>query len=249
MYYKELLRVRHALFILSIVLAVVVAIQLIVNLAHGKLVDTLTKAPTDPHTWSVFFAVSGIVATIVAGIFAATLGSENEGHLEQAWTKPASRVRYAMNLFATDLGGVLVAWVLTLVAHTFIHYLDGSLRFVVWDKVAWPSLAVFLFLPVAWYGLVVALTASLRGSSKTVAGLSWLAALILLGLSYAKLPGVWEMLVRTINLVNPLAYASYPFSNQTPALFAAWQADVAALIAIGVIGATVGLLEWRRMEA
>jgi hypothetical protein len=250
MYYKEFLRVRHALFILSIVLAALVVIQLIVNLAtEGVLVATVTKPPSDPHTWSVFFVASGIVATIIAGIFAAALGSENDGHLEQAWTKPASRVRYAMNLFAVDIAGVLAAWVLSFVAHVFIHYLDGTLRFVLVDKAAWPALALYLMLPIGWYGLVVALTASLRASSKTVAGLSSLAALILLGLSYARLPDLWATLLRLVNLANPLVYASYSLRGQSPAPFAAWQADAAALVAIGIIGASVGLLQWRRLEA
>jgi hypothetical protein len=246
MYYKEMLRVRYALFVLTPVMAGFVAIQLIYNLAHGAL-----RSNVDPagHPLSTFFAASGLVASIVAGIFAIALGNENDGHLEQAWTKPASRNFYALTLFAVDVGGILAAFVLSLVAHMYIHYLEGSLRLINVDANAWPSLALYLILPLAWYGLVVALTASLRTSSKMVAGLSWVGALVLVGLSYLKLPDIWASLVKTVNYLNPIAYAAYLDPAQAVSPFPIWQANAAALLGICILGVIAALVQWRKAEA
>jgi hypothetical protein len=117
------------------------------------------------------------------------------------------------------------------------------------DADTWPNLLRFLLLPMAWFGLVVGLTASLRASCRTVAGLSWVGGFILLGLGHAQLPAMWAALVKGLNYLNPIAYASYTVPTQPPYPFQAWEANLAGLIGIGIFGVIAALWQWRRLEA
>jgi hypothetical protein len=252
MYYREFLRARRSLLIFGVVLGCLVALQIISNISqNGGLVEVQSHhSGNDQIPLSVLFAVAGIAATIFGGILGSSLSSENSGHLELAWTKPASRDRYAMTVMAVDIVAIFGAFLLTLVVTALVIYLAGVGKYVHTDSEAWQNLARFLALPLAWFALIQALTASLRERGGMVSGLAWVGALVLLGLGAAQLPPFWSALIKFINYFNPIAYGAYNTgTEQAPYPFAGWVLDLVGLLALGILGIIIALTQWRRLEA
>jgi len=254
MYFREALRVRRCLFTYLIVLGVLIALQMTSNLAQYGGVFRITISPDVPHQLqiplSLLFAISGVATTIFAGILATCLSVENNGHLELAWTKPASRIRYALSMLGVDAAGMAVFWLMTLVAIDILLALTGHLSHVAVDGEAWHNLLRYLAVPLGWYGVNEALTASARQRGGMVAGLSWVGALILIALGIANLAHPWSDIVGFILYVNPLAYASYAVGMpQPPFPFHTWYLNFIGLIVLGILGVVAALTQWRRLEA
>lgn len=254
MYYREFLRARRNLLIFAAILGCLVVLQIVSNISqHGSIVQVNIHPGSsggDQMPLSLLFAIAGITATIFAGILGTSLSSENSGHLELAWTKPASRDRYALTVMTVDIAAVFAAFALALAIIALVIYLAGGWNYVVTDTQAWQNLARFIALPFAWFALMQALTASLRERGGLVAGLSWVGALVLLGLGAAQLTPLWSALIKFINFFNPIAYAYYGTgTDQPPYPFSGWELDLASLLAIGIIGIVVALTQWRRLEA
>ena len=63
-----------------------------------------------------YMAVADFFALIVATILAAPLAREIDGHLEVTFTKPISRLRYALGAVGADIAGILAASLMTVLA-------------------------------------------------------------------------------------------------------------------------------------
>ncbi|MDQ6780708.1 MAG: hypothetical protein M3Z37_06100 [Candidatus Eremiobacteraeota bacterium] len=246
MYYKEWLRVRRALTVLIIMAGVALVL-------HQISVLILRNEPSPGDTpLSLFFAVAGIVATLYAGWFGASLSAENSGHLEIAWTKPVSRNRYALLTMGVDLVGIFAAFVLGLAGMIAVIAQHGALSSVTVDPAAWANLVRFLLLPFAFFGLWQALTASLRCAGSSVVGYSTVATVILLGLGALGLPDVWGAIFHTLNYLNPMVYGTFTTSDGGGVInhpFAAWQLNLVGLAVIGSAGIAIALAQWRKLEA
>src|ERR1700736_4655998 len=100
MYYKEFLRVSRGLIVVAIIFGILIAVQVVSNVSQhstpAQIHVEVNGHQSAGHNipLSLLLVIGGVVASILAGIWGTSLACENEGHLEVAWTKPATRSRY-----------------------------------------------------------------------------------------------------------------------------------------------------------
>jgi hypothetical protein len=260
-YYTQLLRITSGLKWLAIVLAAILALIVSIAGANGAFSMHAHGTPDEGGApLPALFAIAGIAASIFASFFARTLSEENESHLPVAWTKPVSRVRYALTVIGVDTLGILTAFALTMLAIFSLFAIFGVTRFILVTPDSGVQFLRFLALPFAFYGLMTALTASFGKAGRGLIGWFWGASGMLVLLGSADFPHPWKEIFATINIINPMSYASYSFTSghSTTHIFAGMngvsiQAAVSIefmiLLLLAVAGLTAGVLLWRRVEA
>ena len=213
MYYKEFLRVRNAVIWCAatqgVVLGIIALISLLFIPHHGAVVllpsDTSTVNVPDNATVKVdthegptnFIGLLGASSLMIGGIMATIFGSllanENVGHLDLAWTKPHSRAAYAATAMLVDVAGIVACVLIGFV--TFVLIMVFVREPVTWDVSASTlnDFARFALFPLAWFGIIVALSARLRGGG-VVQGLIWPVTLVMLVLAQIPFPPVWHTL-------------------------------------------------------
>lgn len=281
MYYKEFLRIRHFFTVFAIVLTGIALLTVLlsghakVNVSddrpaataaayegssgvHGFSSSTQVQGPgivisDDAHTpfpFSAIFAIAGLVAAIFATGVGTVLACEN-AHLDLAWTRPASRVRYATYLVLVDVAGIVAIYAFTVLLSVAVIYGAGWQHHVVIDGRSVSVLEQYVLFPLAWYGVVFALTASVRGRTSAIAGFSWLGAVILVMLLNVSLPPALHALIVGLNYLNPLVYGSYSTGAEAARhiLQVSLPMSLVGLAGITALGVSAGLVQWRRLEA
>jgi hypothetical protein len=270
MYYKEFLRVRNALLWFTVTLALITGFILIIAVTskpdpEGGALNVVTPvqqtqhgaaaapAKADDIPWVVLLGGAGLIAAIMATVLGSSLAREND-HLEVAWTKPRSRTRYATALMVVDAAGIIIA---QLIAFAFIVtpilLLAKVSRIVGGPDDALNAIRFVLF-PLAWYGLIVALSASVRGRAGMVQGLIWPVALGLAALSAAPLPGIWHRIFAAINFINPMSYITYHDRGSDVQIVtgAGLPSVVLAVTVLALMVAAswfAAMFQWRRLQA
>ena len=225
--------------------------------ANGQ--GTVTTIDTDqPESFAIFAAFATFITLIVATVLAAPFARENDGHLEIAFTKPVGRTALALQSIGVDLLGLLGVWVMAvvflIVGHAIFqqprfHLVPGDVTLIV---LGWLAVA-------AWYGMLCAMTASLRRAFGIVLGLWWLCSLVIVFVAKAQ----WgaSLVAQTIHwvatvlaVVNPLYYMHFgpPVAvNGRPELSLAVspQYEIPALAILALIYLSLAVLQWRRVEA
>jgi hypothetical protein len=238
MFYREYLRVRNYFIGFAIAIALVTALSLL----------PVQHPAGSPFPYSDLFGMAGFVAALFGTVLGTCLAAENCGHLEFAWTRPVSRVSYAARLMAVDVSGIFAIFGLVVVA--------GLVHAAIWqhhmiaDATTGPALMVFMLDALAWFALIAALTASVRGRAGAIAGFSWVAAGLIAVLAEANLPWALQMLVKVLNYLNPLVYLI--FSGEPSAHGVAQlspQISTIALCTIIALSVAAALGQWRRLEA
>ncbi len=222
--YVEFLRVRRAL----IIYAILVAIAAIVTVASVSLASVHTVGanvsitidsngkpePFLPHFavshWRVplglLFGLAGYAAVTIATVFASSLNKENDG-ANFVFTKPISRERLALQHMAIDAAGILSAFVIACVAIFGSFAALGLLDHIARDAQALWIAALGLGIGFMWYGIMQAVTASYRGKGGTLVAWSWAGFVILAGVSGVTFLGsAVHALVGALNFFNPIAY-------------------------------------------
>jgi hypothetical protein len=299
MYFKEILRVRTALFWYTLVLVLLTAFVTIVAISsppdkvttdsHGNQIVTDssgakivtdksgdTKVVTDstgkeavrirlgahkPQTmheadnipWVALLGGAGFIAAILATVLGSSLATENE-HLEIAWTRPRSRTRYATALMTVDAIGILIGQLLAFAIVAGLIVSLAKVTKLVSGTDDWLNVVRFLLFPLAWYGFIVALSASMRGRASLVQGLIWPIALGLAALAAAPLPDIWHRVFAAINMISPMAYLTYNDHGQGAQIvtgaampnIALAVIVLALMIAVSWFAAT---FQWRRLQA
>lgn len=251
MYYKEYLRVRNAvLWYCGTVLVISLAIAVLMTVP--SVADA--NASPDRSPWALYFAVASFGGAIMATILCSALSKENDGHLEQAWTKPVSRATYASVTMAVDAAGIIVCQLVTF-ALILGHMIVVHHAALPWAPDTALQLLRFTIFPLAWYALLVALSAKLRGQAGIVQGLSWVVALGLIAMLAEPMPAALRFVVQAIDYLNPIIYTSYTdggahVSNgmELGASFGV-AGSAAALTAIAVGGWFAAVAQWRRLQA
>jgi hypothetical protein len=114
----------------------------------------------------------------------------------------------------------------------------------------------FTLFPLAWYAVIVALSARLRNRAGIVQGLIWPVALGLGAL--IALPAPWRQIFAAINFVNPILYTSYHAGSVSSGVVIDTGDDKFAISAgIGTLAFLVYIAvswfaatyQWRRLEA
>ena len=261
MYYTQFLRVTCGLKWLAIVQLGLMALIVLIAGANGAFSHQIHSTRHTDIPLPALFAIAAFFASGFAARYARTLSEENEAHLPVAWTKPVSRVRYALTTIGVDAIGILASFALTLGVIFLFLAIFGATPYVAVTPDTPMQLLRYLALPFAFYGLLTALTASFGKAGRGIIGWGLLFSFIMALFSNFDLPAPWKTIVTAINYVNPLSYSSYQHTsgNDTVNVMAgphgstfttlALTFDFAALTVLCVAGLVAGIYLWRRVEA
>ena len=250
MFYMEFLCVRKTLYWLAALLAAAVAIVSWALASHGLPSHALGVVPL-----AALMAGATFVSSIIAMIFGCALARQNDGHLPLVWTRPVSRERFAFSITLVHLAGIAAAFVLSLAAALSVFALFGALDAITLKgdaPVDASTVGRMLLFPLAWYGLVMAITASMRGGAGFMAFGAYIVGSVLVGLDASHLfSGISGIVINVIDHVNPLYYFSGHFddSGRNQSLVSNVDVAIAGLAAIAVAGYAAALAQWRRLEA
>lgn len=191
-----------------------------------------------------------LVATMLGG----ALAKENDGHLELAWTKPASREEVALLAMAIDAAAILVAEAFAIAVYLCCILLFGVPTF---DLTNHPGLAVLMTIvaPISWYAALTAWSSSLKTHLGMVIGIGWPAALLVPGLAHA-LHGArtpvgqdFYAIFHGLSYIDPIAYLSFGPRGVSNGLVPTMDWAIVALAALAAIYLISAVLQWRRVEA
>lgn len=202
-----------------------------------------------------------IIATIIGGV----LAKENRNHLEIAWTRPVSRDVMALGMFGVDAIALIISMALALLLEILGIALFELPRFDLAGSLG--TAAVVLLAVFAWYGLLTAASASLRGSGG-IKALAWVAGIFVPAISAAALVPILIFRIigdvaGALTLFDPLAYLHH---TQNPTVMGGGPemapgvigsnivtgpADERALLllVLTVIYVALAVYQWRRLEA
>ncbi|MDQ2679790.1 MAG: hypothetical protein M3Y21_02040 [Candidatus Eremiobacteraeota bacterium] len=202
----------------------------------------------------LLFGVALIGAMIIATTLAAPLTKENEGHLELAWTKPISRQAYALLVMGIDIAAILAAIVLGII-YQLIETALWRVPAISFTSNSSELVSFAILLPIAWYALLTTCAASFKRMLGVVIGMAWpvaVALMILAVISFGNAPvaTLLNAIFRTIDTINPLAYAmQFGVQQHLTLLPPSATASITALAVITVASIATAVLQWRRVEA
>lgn len=230
-------------------------------LPEGSLVK-IDEGSLVPEDLNYYFLFAALAAIIVATILGAPFARENEGHLEVALTKPASRVGIALQTIGADLGGIVIAWAMTVVFLIVGHTIFEAPNYV-YGPTDTLMVAIGLLAAFAWYAMLNAATASMKRAYGGVLGTAWPIALGIGGIANAPLGGSpLAEFVRgvgsTLLWIFPTSYLHFPFtaglgSGAHRAMAAAQslspQTNVLILAILALVYGALAIYQWQRVEA
>jgi|GEM_PF-1199750 len=277
MYYFDYLRVRGSLRVFAIILACG-TLLLCISLAfshghHGNAsfsIGTDTVSTQDysglallhhlgETTWFPFGLFCGIASTITiffSNALATSLARYN-GNLHFGFTKPISRERSALRTFAIDLAGLLVGFLIALFFVFVPFTLVGLLGRLTFGPTSLAPVAIGLGIAFMWYGMVQAVTATMRGGAGLVLGLSWGVFAVMQGLQNLTTDLVPEVVVRSIhllNILNPFIYLSDIFGTtggqlaKDDSLAPHYFQNLAIVWIVALIALAIAVVQRKRME-
>ncbi len=207
------------------------------------------------------FIVSLPLALIVATILGGALAKENDGHLEVAWTRPVSRLVYALTAMGVDVAALAATEVLAVVVFVLAQALFQMPRYGITTQ-GFQALSIALLVPAAWYALVTACSASLRRGLGAVIGMLWPVAILLPVFAAVRygdsvMARTASGLLRAVDTLNPLIYLpGFSPDGVTSGLSglgllgtsSLW-ASILVLIALTVAYSAAAIVQWWGVEA
>jgi hypothetical protein len=112
MWYLPYLRVRKFIAIYTIVVVALTVSAVAWHYWPGS-TFRVGQIPEGIDGWS-FAGPAGIIAAGIATALGLHLATENDGHLEFAWTQPTSRMRIALMIFVADVAALLAIELVTI---------------------------------------------------------------------------------------------------------------------------------------
>jgi len=252
MYYMEFLFVRKVLYWLGGLLVAAIAI---VSWALASSGHALSPHPHAAVPLSALMAGATFVAAIIAMIFGCALARQNNGHLPLVWTRPVSRERFALSITLVHLVGIATAFAMTLAAIFAVFAIFGWLDAITATgdvPVNSSTITHMVLFPLSWYGLVLAITASMRSGAGFMPFGAWILGSLLVGLDASHLfSGASGIVINVLDHVNPLYYFSGHFddSGRNQSMVSNVGTAIAGLAGIAVVGYAAALAQWRRLEA
>jgi hypothetical protein len=219
---------------------------------------TMTTIDTNSSVPLLFYMIfADVVALVIATCLGAPFARENDGHLEIALTKPASRVRLAAGIMFADAVGIVAASFMTIVTLYICQLLFESPR-LDFSGINAQALAMGIALPLCWYAMLAAATASMRRGYGAVLGFAWPIAILvavfgIIPWGNSLVGSAMHTVFWFLSRFDPLTYASMQVSRTGNEAMSPAQATFAlrytielALFAVYAIAAVV---QWRRVEA
>lgn len=223
---------------------------------HGDMVTTtIDTNGTVPFVYYMAFA--DVVAFIVATLLAAPFAREGDGHLEYALTKPVSREAYALGAISVDLGGVVAASIMTIVA-LIICQLMFEIPSFDFSGVNLNAILMGVVAPFAWYAFLAACTASLKRGYGAILGFAWpvatlVAVFAIIPWGNSILGELTHNIFWVVSRIDPLSYVSMNITenNATGELTgpAHFGMRLAIQFALFIIYSALAVYQWRRVEA
>ncbi|MDQ2991867.1 MAG: hypothetical protein M3R30_03470 [Candidatus Eremiobacteraeota bacterium] len=220
-------------------------------------VDNTTETidTNGPLDIGMLFAGVTLLGLIIATCLGAPLAREND-RLEVAWTKPIDRTMYALQLYATDIVGIVASLVVGVVFCIIAYSLFQAPHLTLTADGAW-KIALSIVAGTAWYGMFAAITSWMKRGHGAFLGISWPVGLFVPGLALIPLDfnavgQVFHWIFQAISYIDPIAYLHLGVGTSgrvlgLAALDEPLKLGILALLALVYLGA--GLIEWRRVEA
>jgi hypothetical protein len=201
MEYVEILRARRVLFWYT--LALLGALVITALSAYGGHADMRNGGGTLDFWMLELGCAMGafIVATCVApGLIAeaSTVGI--------TWTRPAPRARIAWRFIAVDFLAIVLGYAILLAVVLAFFALFGLLHVVHFGPRDLVVFALAMGSAVLWYGLVTLVSSRLPGRGGLIAGLSWVAFVVIGSTWAAPLPPAIHTALTVLSYLNPMAY-------------------------------------------
>jgi len=225
--------------------------------ANGK-TDTTIIDTNGAVPFFYYMAMADIVALIIATCMAAPFARENDGHLEVALTRPASRIMYGVQAMGVDIVAIVGASVMTIVAFIICQSLFEIPHFD-FSGVNTQAVVMGIAVPLAWYGALCAATASMKRGYGAVLGFAWPVAILIA--AFAAIPWGNSLVGQTLHGIfwflsrfDPLTYASLTISGgaaarTNPPLAADFGPRLAVELLLFVVYSALALIQWKRVEA
>lgn len=242
MFYMPYLRVRNAVLIYAYIVSGITLFGVALRFWPGAL-------HSDGHELSnvhvdLTMLLSGSAALV--GGFATVLGlnlaSENDGHLEVAWTKPISREGYALGVFAVDIGAMAVCLLFTLMCLGIVVdvYAGGQAVSLGSGNQLLGGLA-FCGFPLCVYAWITALSASAKRNRGTIAGMFWPLMIAVAALHFVPVAPI-HAIAKALFYINPIELYTTNSHEAAPVGNYLWGWAVSAALLF------VALAQWRRLE-
>ncbi len=207
-----------------------------------------------------FFLIgASITALIVATILGISFAAQNDGHLELAFTRPASREAEALRAVGVDIAGILL-----------IMAIQGIVGFVAMALWIFPHIslgaddlrvvALEVAVPIAWYAFTLAVTASLKRGYGALAGILWPVSLAVMAFGGRAINDsqLAQFIYHTANALQRLIPFYYANVHQDSSGAAMMTIDTVIpdlnvrllILAALIIGySAIAIVQWRRVEA
>lgn len=277
MYYFDYLRVRSALRVFAIILACV-TLLLCVSLAFSHAHDGNSNVTigTDTvsadsysglalmhhlgeTTWFPFGLLCGIAAviTIFFSNALATSIARYNGNLHFGFTKPIAREQSAIRTFSIDLAALAVGFLIALFFVLVPFAVVGLLDRITFGPTSLAPFALGIGIAFMWYGMVQAVTATMRGGAGLVLGLSWGVFAVmqaLQNLSSDLIPEVVVRLIHFLNIFNPFLYLSDVFATpdgrltRDDVLAPHYFQSLAIVWIVALVALALAIVQRKRME-
>jgi hypothetical protein len=226
----------------------------VIETNHGS--TTTTVIDTNGAVPMMYYmAIADVVALIVATILAAPLAREMDGHLEVALTRPCSRLRFALEVLAADVAGIVAASVMTVIAFYVCQLLFESAR-LDFSGINSRAIAMGIVMPLAWYAMLCAATTWIGRSYGAVLGFAWPIAILVGVLTLVHPSNLLALFIHdiawVISRIDPLTYVSFATPNDDGTMDYAssnfglrFLAEVLFFIVYGALA----VIKWQRVEA
>jgi hypothetical protein len=194
--------------------------------------------------------VALLVGLIVATVLGGALSRENNGHLEVVWMRPASRIEVALSTFLADAVCIASSQILAAVALLLAASLF-TIPAIVLDSQSTEIALTLLLVPIAWYTLLTALTASMRRGAAQILTLSWPAAACIPVLSWffsaQNHPQSWlDTGLRFLSTADPLSYVVLP--SRPDDMILLFDSPLLLILVVTLTYASIALWQWNRLE-
>jgi hypothetical protein len=147
----------------------------------------------------------GMIGTFFAAIYASSAGTslnrENQTR-DLSWTKPISRTSLALQFVLVDIAAIAIVFVLAMVAVAIVLLRMNMVPAI--EQGFATELAVFFGASVMWYALLQVLSFWFGSGARSLGGILWPIAFVVLALTHV--PGPLGGMAQVIDAINPLRY-------------------------------------------